>query len=151
MLRRLAFLCLAAALAGCATYDPAGDTRGWFFNRDGEVKLAYGTPQSDDVPLMLSCQPGTGRVFLSQGGLRPGDGITLAAGGRRTTFYGAAEPDQLNGGVLVSASTSAATPVLAAFRNSGRVGIVEAGRDAGLYATDVERMQIGRFFATCGA
>ena len=150
MLRRLAFLCLAAALAGCATYDPARDTRGWFFNRDGEVKLAYGTPQSDDVPLMLSCQPGTGRVFLSQGGLRPGDGITLTSGSGRSTFYGMTEPDQLNGGLFVTAEASALNPVLTAFRDTGRITLDENGRPARLYATPAEHQQIRQFFSTCG-
>jgi hypothetical protein len=152
MLRRLAFFCLvAAALAACASIDPARDTRAWFFNTDGEVKLAYGTPQSDDVALMLSCEPRSGRVAVSQSALRPGDGVTLTSGGRRTTFYGEAEPDQLNGGVFVTAETSAAAPVLAAFRDTGRIGVVEDGRAAELYATPAERMQIQQFFGACSA
>ena len=148
MLRSLAF-CALALLAGCATYDAARDTRGWFFNTDGEVKLAYGTPQSDDVALMLSCQPRSGRVAVSQGGLRPGDGVTLVSGGRRTTFYGEAEPDQIAGGVFVTAATDVREPVLAAFAGSGRLAVGDAPRP--FYATPAEQMQIRQFFATCSA
>ena len=152
MLRRLAFFCLvAAALAACASVDPARDARGWFFNAEGEVKLAYGTPQSDDVALMLSCEPRSGQVAIAQSALRPGDGVTLASGGRRSIFYGQAEPDELNGGVYVTATTTVETPVLAAFRDSGRVDIEEDGRAATLYATPAEHQQIRQFFGACSA
>ena len=148
MLRRLAF-CTLALLAGCATYDAARDERAWIFNTDGEAKLVYGTPQSDDVALMLSCQPRSGQVSVSQGGLRPGDGVTLVSGGRRTTFYGQAEPDQLAGGVFVTANTDVRQPVLAAFAAGGRLAV--GGERMPLYATEAERVQIGQFFATCSA
>ena len=152
MLARLAFFCLlAAALTGCASYNAARDTRGWFFNTDGEVKLVYGAPQSDDVALMLSCQPRSGRVLVSQSALRPGDGITLSSAGRQATLYGEAEPDRLNGGVMMMAETSATSPVLTAFRDTGRVGVVENGRSAELYATAAEQMQIREFFGACAA
>ena len=153
MIRKLALALIAtAALGGCVTMDQGADTRGWFFNAEGgETKLAYGTPQSDDAPLMLSCTGPTGRVIVSQTGVQAGDGVTLASGGRRTTFYGQAEPDQLSGGTIVSAETKADAPVLSAFRRSGRLDIHENGRPAAIRATPAERAQIEQFFTACGA
>jgi hypothetical protein len=143
----LAFLLLGA----CASFDPARDTRGWFMHAEaGEAKLVYGTPHSDDVPLMMDCTAGSGRVAMSQSALRPGDGVTLSAGRTRTVFYGEAEPDEMNGGVFVTAETDAATPVLAAFRDGGGLAIEEAGRVQRLPATAQEREEIRRFFAACG-
>ena len=143
----LAFLLLGA----CASFDPARDTRGWFMHAEaGEAKLVYGTPQSDDVPLMLGCAAGSGRVSLSQSALRPGDGVTLSAGRTRTVLYGEAEPDEMNGGVFVTAQTDTATPVLAAVAEGGGLAIEEAGRVQRLPATAREREDIRRFFAVCG-
>jgi hypothetical protein len=147
-------LTLAAivGLSACATYDAASDTRGWFFHTDGaEAKLAYGTPQSDDAPLMLMCTGRSGQVTLSQSAVRPGDGVTLASSGRRSTFYGETEADQLNGGLIVSAVAPVDAPVLSAFRRSGDLAIEENGRRARLLATPVERAQIQQFFQTCSA
>jgi hypothetical protein len=153
MIRKLALLiAAAAAVNGCATrMDAANDTRGWFFNNEGEVKLAYGTPQSDDAPLMLYCTPRSGQVTLSQSALRPGDGVTLAAGGQKSTFHGESQPDQLNGGTIVTAQAPVNTPVLNAFRSTGRLAIEERGRATVLTATPAERAQIEQFFASCQA
>ena len=153
MSRNFALVLLAAAaLSGCATSDAGRDARGWFFNAEGgETKLAYGTPQSDDTPLMLSCSGATGRVTLSQTARKPGDGVTLASGGRRTTFYGEAEADPLGGGTTVTAEAAVTAPVLSAFRDSGRLSIEENGRAAELHATPAERARIQQFFGACAA
>ncbi len=42
-------------------------------------------------------------------------------------------------------------PVLAAFRNTGRLAIAERGRETVLTATPAERAQIEQFFASCSA
>ena len=148
-MRRL-LLALPLLVAACATYDPAADTREWIFSAEGEPRLVYGTPQSDDAPLMLHCAPRSGRIRLSQHGLRPGDGISLASGRERTVVHGESEPDELNGGVIVSAEIDARAPVLAAFRTSGQLVVDEAGRATRFYAAPLERGLIEQFFARCG-
>ena len=148
-MRRL-LLALPLLVAACATYDLAADSREWIFNEDGEVRLVYGTPQSDDAPLMLHCAPGSGRIQLSQNGLRPGDGISLASGAQATVVHGESEPDQLNGGVSVTAEVETRTPVLAAFRATGQLVVAEAGRSPRFHATPQERGLIEQFFARCG-
>ena len=148
---RTSVLLACATLAACATaYDAGSDQQQWFYSTDtGETKLVYGTPQSDDVALMLSCRPGSGRVTVSQGGLEPGRGIVLASSRGSVTLQGASEPDQLNSGVYVEAETPTTTAVLQDFRRSGRIIVGgEGGRV--LYATPAERAQIEQFFAACG-
>ena len=155
-MRRLIALSALAVLTACAsatttTTDAGGDGRAWIYNADaGEAKLAYGTPQSDDVPLMMACAPGSGRVALSQGGLRPGDGIALASGSHRTTFRGTAEPDQLSGGVWMTAEADAADPLLRSFRDTGRLVLAGPGGGGALHAGPADRDAITRFFAACG-
>ena len=152
MTRKFALsLLTVAALSACASYDAPQNSRQWIFNADGgEARLAYGTPQSDDAPLMMSCRSG-GRVSISQNQLQPGDGVTLESGPARTTFHGEAEPDQLNGGTIVTADAAVTSPVLQAFRRSGRLAMVENGRTARLPASPAERAQIQRFFEVCQA
>ena len=157
MKRAARFLPALAALSfmgACATApDAEADTRAWVLGADGaETRLAYGTPDSDDAPLMLRCRAGSGRVTVSRDAAKPGEGVTLASGGRSLTLRGQEEPDMINGeGVIVTAQTSLNGPVLQGFRDSGRLALVTDRRRAELPATAAERVQIRRFFQTCGA
>ena len=127
MIKRLSPLVASAALAACASTADR-DTRGWFYNAEGgEAKLAYGTPQSDDVVLSLTCAPGSGRVTLSQGRLRRDARIELSAGGAADAFIGRNHIDELWGGYRVDAEAPSGAPVLQRFRR-GAVLSVRAGR-----------------------
>jgi hypothetical protein len=67
-MRRRAALSLAAVclLSACAHQAPPAAMPGmaWSLNNvEGEgAKLAFGAPNSDNVALMLVCQPGSGRI-----------------------------------------------------------------------------------------
>jgi hypothetical protein len=157
-MRRVAKLLPALAalffMGACATSpDAAADARGWFLNTEaGETKLAYGTPQSDDAPLLMSCLPGSGRVTVSRDSARPGQGVTLASGDRRVTLHGSEQPDMLNGqGVIVTAQTETTNAVLQRFTQTGRLALVADRERADLPATPEEREQIRAFFDACGA
>jgi hypothetical protein len=130
----------------------AGDARVWSLHDEGpEARLAYGTPNSDDAPLLLSCAPRSGRVTISKDAARPGAGVTLASNGTTLTLHGEETPDMLNGqGVIVTAQTPSDTPVLRRFRDTGRIALEDAGRREDLPAAPAERAQIRRFFDTCG-
>ena len=147
MLRRLAFFAIAAsALGGCASYDPARDARGWFFNTDGEVKLAYGTPQSDDVALMITCTAGSGQVTFSQGGLKPEQGIAVASDGHSATFRGPTQEDQLNGGLLMEAEAALTHAVEQGWRDKGELRLVETGQRGPMLPTPAEGAMIGQCY-----
>ena len=140
--------CAAPPLAPPPAVDPAADTRQWFYSREGgRANLAYGTPQSDDIALSLRCAERSGRVTVDQGGLRPGQGISISSGGRSAVLRGRAQEDQLNGGVYMEAEADLAHPVLDAFRRTGAL----ATRDGAevLAATPAEHGQIQQFFAVC--
>ena len=148
-----------AGLGGCKSMYVGGDVgarsdaREWIYNSDGgEAKLAYGTPQSDDVPLMLSCAGGSRTVTVSQDGLEPGRGITIASGGRSMTLHGEEQADMLNGsGVIVTAQTSPDAPVLRSFRRTGRLELVTKEGRAELPVRRQERSLVDQFFARCSA
>ena len=149
----LALLALSACAAPPMTppplADPAADTREWFYAREGgNVSLVYGTPQSDDVALSMTCAERSGRIKFSQGGLRRGEGILIASGGERAVLRGPTQVDELNGGFYMDAEAPAAHPVLRAFRGTG--GLTTTGGQV-LTATPTERSSIEQFFANCGA
>ncbi len=146
----------AALLAACATpaAPPAAvqdGARTWIQLTDaGEARLAYGTPNSDDAPLLMRCRPGSGRITVSADQRRPGEGITLASGGRTLTLQGGEEPDQLNGdGVIVTADAPADAPVFAGFRRCGRMTLVSRRGSVDLPAAGGELAAVERFFAAC--
>lgn len=141
-------------LSACATAsDATSDTRTWVAMSEGEeARLAYGTPDSDDAPLLLRCRQGSGRVTLSIDAAAPGEGLTLVSAGRKVTLHGTEEPDVLNGeGVIVTASTRVDNPVLRGFRNTGRLTFVTRRGQAELPATAEEQIRIRRFLDSCGA
>lgn len=156
-MKRFRFLSPLAALfflGACATAsDAASDSRTWVLHAEGgETRLAYGTPDSDDAPLMMRCRTGSGQVSLSRDAARPGEGINLVSGARTVVLHGAEEPDVLNGvGVVVTARTGLDNPVLRSFRDTGRLALISGTRRADLPATPEERTRIRQFFGGCGA
>ncbi|HEX8568518.1 MAG TPA: hypothetical protein VF699_01140 [Caulobacteraceae bacterium] len=157
MIIRITSLLALLALAACAAppmprpplADPGADTRAWFYAREvGNVSLVYGTPESDDVALSMTCREGSGRVKFSQGGLRAGEGIAIASGGRSAVLRGPTQPDELNGGVYMEAEADADHPVLQSFRGAGSL---ETGGGQVLTATGAERAWIDQFFAACAS
>ncbi|HYF22125.1 MAG TPA: hypothetical protein VD929_01890 [Caulobacteraceae bacterium] len=166
MNRALLILGLSAALSACGVLrdvasppaagapDPQAG-RDWIYAADGGTgRLAFGTPQSDDVALMMSCAQGSGRVTVQANlpqelaGSPPK--LTLVSGSTRATFLASAEASQLEAGnVFLTAQTRARDPVLVAFRRNGWIGI-SRGDTTDRFAPQPGTSAVGQFFAYCG-
>lgn len=158
----LIFGLLAAALAGCAT--PRGATTAqtapavasasdprmtWVFDQTPEegAKLAFGLPASDDVPVMLTCQPRSGLVRISAAvrSLRVSPVLELSSNGVSSSARGTVADDPL--GPRLEATASARLAALAAFAASGQLSVSAGG--AAITATASDPGPVRRFFASC--
>lgn len=124
---------LALGLVGCATVEPGV---AWFLDEvPGGVKLAAGTPQSDDVRLMMTCRARTGVVHLTVTG-RPGDPavVELRSGKKLFRRYGGAGHASEDGldELLIDFELPADDPVLARFGDTGELSMLLGVRETRL-------------------
>jgi hypothetical protein len=153
-----------AALTGCMEQrTPAApgkaaqvETNVGFFltsTADEGLKLAYGRANSDDVWLMLQCQPGTRKVDIFDArhpNARKGDVLTLTSGKVESALPATTEPNQANNeGVVVLAHATPDLPALDGFRKTGAVAVKLGPREYALNASASEKAQIARFFSGC--
>lgn len=118
---------------------------GWHVSHEGAmVKLAYGVANSDQLALMLTCEPGQHAAAV-YGEVQPaGATVSRAA-------LGPAEPDPLSGGDAAETRIALSDPVMRAFAERGRLQVRgEAGTFA-LPASRDERRVISDFFAYCAS
>lgn len=139
------------ALTSCVTM-PATQGFAWSYqNNEGEgPKLAYGMPASDNVVLMMTCEPGTRRVDVSLMGGSPKDGLVLTSGGASQTLKGdfVASPGV---GQMIQASAHPASAPLAGFARTGDLSLTDRGRTVEIDASPLERPGVARFFKACQA
>jgi len=152
MSRILSIVALAAAgfaLSGCA-HEAAAAGYAWSYQQSaGEgVKLAYGAPASDDVLLMMTCAPHSGRVLLSAVTDGTQEEIVLASGGGHDRFTGAAMPSEL-GGALVEAEVQAGSATLDGFARTGELSMTAGEETVSLAASGADRADVKEFFETC--
>ncbi|WP_297513474.1 hypothetical protein [uncultured Caulobacter sp.] len=152
MKRRIAFAALgfAALLAGCAHEKAGLDGYHWAYLEAGAEgpRLAYGRPDSDDVVLMFTCQPGRDQV--SVWAEAPGKELVLASGRIESRFPGAHVEDEMSETGHLEAHGKASAPALAAFKRSGELTLVTQGERHGLTADGVDRGRVRAFFRACG-
>jgi hypothetical protein len=143
---------VAASLAGCAHEKVATDSYRWAYLADGgeAPRLAYGRPNSDDVVLMMSCQPGRDLVSVSAVGLSGGDVVVLASGRAESRFPGAKVDDALSEGGVFEARGKTSAPALEAFRKSGDLALLTQGERHNLAADAADRVHVRAFFKACG-
>lgn len=140
---------LAAASSGApapvAGYD-------WHFNADSEeASLSYGMAETDDVPLDLSCQPGSGALQILQTVSEDHPRvIALESGGDTETYPAKAEPSALHDGLDLTAAARTADPVFLRFRKLGWLATYGPDYRTPLVAQPGSDQQIERFFALCG-
>ncbi|MCR5879068.1 hypothetical protein [Phenylobacterium sp. J367] len=141
---------VACVLSACAHQQTPSALPGmaWSLHSvEGEgAKLAFGQPYSDNVVLMLSCQPGSGTVLVSANA--PADArpeLTLASGTRSARYRADVAPG-LGEGALVEASAAAADPVLKRFADSGELSVAVNGRST---AMPGDRAKARQFVASC--
>lgn len=155
-MRRRSLFSMFAALSLVACAHPVSPVATgaaemtWTLNHvDGEgAKLAYGQPQSDNVLLMLTCQPRSGAVRVSMTA-PDGTGATamkLSSGGRTTRLNGESAPSGFGDGLLVEAVAQAEDPVLVRFARDGRLAVAVGAKRTEL-PTDREKSR--RFVETC--
>lgn len=153
MASRIAFaaLSIAALLAGCAHEKAGLDGYRWAYLEEGPEapRLAYGRPNSDDVVLMISCQPGRDQVAVSAVGLSGGE-IVLASGRAETRFAGARINDAMSDGGVLEARGKASAPALAGFSKSGDLALLTEGERHDLTAGSADRGHVKAFFKACG-
>lgn len=155
-MRRRALMSLAGSclLAACAHQTPtAMPGMAWSLHHaEGEgAKLAFGQPASDNVLIMMTCQPRSGEVLVSlaaPSGARPA--IDLASRGATAEFQGETAPS-MGDGVLIEAQAPASHPALAQFARTGDLTLVDNGRRTPLPARGAERGKIAGFFESCRA
>ena len=146
----LAALGLAAALAGCAHEKQASTGLQWAYVSDdaAEPRLAYGRPNSDDVVMMIRCQPGRDQIDLAIAGLSDAQ-LVLASGRTQSRFDAARVEDPMSGDLLEARGKSSAA-ALAGFRKSGDLALLANGQRHSLAATVADRDQVKAFFKACG-
>ena len=153
MSRFLSMIVVAGAclsLGGCAHEQaPAGFA--WSFQENpGEgVKLAYGQPRSDNVLLMMTCEPGSARVQLSALSGAGGEAIVLTTGEGRDRFEG--EASVFGGAPLVEAEAVADARSLRAFARTGDLALMDGRRRIDVAAAPAEQAGVKRFFRACRA
>ena len=153
----------ALALAGCAPTltselaAPSGGPGpppgyGWHLNEDAEeASLSYGMAETDDVPLDLSCRPGSGALQILQ---TVAEGhprvIGLESGGDTETYAAQAEPSAMHDGLDLTAVARTTDPVFLRFRKLGWLATYGPDYRTPLVAQDGTHKQIDRFFSLCG-
>lgn len=140
-------------LLGSCMHGPsyvAGDM-GWSLHETPEegAKLAYGAPNSDNVALMLTCQPSSGQVLVSTNTVAPAPAIVLKSGRTESALPATAMPS-MGEGHFLEAGTKANDPVLASFARTGDITLVQ-GKEQLKLSAGGDRSQISKFFATCNA
>lgn len=161
-------MAVAAVLAGCvqqreppaagrtaqAEPGPIQSGMGFFLSSDtGEgAKLTYGRANSDDVWLMLQCQPGARKIDIVDARhpqAKKGDLLVLTSGKLQSALPAELQPDEANGGALAVAQASPGLPALDGFRRTGDLAVKLGAREYALTATAGEKGQIARFFSLC--
>ncbi|MES3026467.1 MAG: hypothetical protein V4820_01290 [Pseudomonadota bacterium] len=153
--RAILGLGLSCLLTACTHGGYGAVDLGWSLHHaDGEgAKLAYGQADSDNVLLMMTCQPKSGQVLVSMTapdsvGL---EAIEIASRGHSSRLPGASAPAMTEGSSLIEAMAPASDPALQSFARTGDIAVVENGRAAHMPVRKAERARVADFFAQCQA
>lgn len=116
---------------------------------DSLAKLAYGTPNSDNVGLMLTCEARSGavRVYSDAEPGRPT--LVLASGRKSTRLQGVVYPDPLSGGTAFETETSSHAAAFQNFARTGRLSVIDAAHARPIPASAEDKREVRRFFAYC--
>jgi hypothetical protein len=123
----LASLLLAATLGACMPVERPGRF-GMVWGRsetpEEGAKLVLGQPGTDDVRLMMTCQPHSGVVLLTAiGGAQAPAVIEVWSGKLAKAYAGAGYADE-GLGARTQVTLQADDPVLQAFSDTGRLKVV---------------------------
>jgi hypothetical protein len=122
----------------------ASGAMGWHLSHEGRMaKLAYGVENSDQLALMMTCEPGRAQAVV-YGDVQPATPRLIHASMMDTAI------DPLDGGLADETRVSLNDPTLRDLARKGRLAVEGEAGTFELTATDKERAVIGDFFAYCG-
>jgi hypothetical protein len=117
----------------------------WTLHNEGALaKLAYGVPNSDQLALMVTCEPGARLATVY------GD-VQLKAARLVEASYGPQPMDPLSGGLAEEVRISVNDPSLQRLAERGRLTVVGEAGQFELGADQEERRLVGDFLTYCGA
>ena len=118
---------------------------GWHLSHEGAMaKLAYGVANSDQLALMMTCEPGEPQAMV-YGDVHPASPRLLKASMK------AAAIDPLGGGLADEARIPLRDPALRMLADSGKLTVEGDAGHFELTATGDERRLVRDFFAYCGS
>lgn len=146
----VAALGLIAVAAQSRATDAAPETvaaapMGWHLSHEGAMaKLAYGVANSDQLALMMTCEPGQTQATV-YGDVHPASPRLLKASVKTAAI------DPLGGGLADEARIPLRDPALRKLADSGKLTVEGDAGHFELTATGDERRLVREFFAYCGS
>ena len=140
----LALIAVAAQSRATDTdVQPVSGAMGWHLSHEpGLAKLAYGVENSDQLALMMTCEPGKTQAVV-YGDVQPA-GVRLVRASMTSTI------DPLSGGLADETLISTRDPVMQSLQSAGKLAVEGEAGLFELQATAAERQKIADFFAYCG-
>lgn len=118
---------------------------GWHLSHEGAMaKLAYGVANSDQLALMLTCEPGQAQAIV-YGDVQPASPRLVKASVKAEAI------DPLGGGLADEARIPLGAPVLQKLAHSGKLTVEGDAGHFELTAKGDERRLVREFFAYCGS
>lgn len=117
---------------------------GWHLSHEGAMaKLAYGVANSDQLALMMTCEPGEAQAIV-YGDVHPVSPRLVKAS------IESAAIDPLGGGLADEARIPLRAPALQKLAQSGKLTVEGDAGHFELTADDKEQRLVEQFFAYCG-
>ncbi|MFN3559575.1 MAG: hypothetical protein EON96_11440 [Caulobacteraceae bacterium] len=117
---------------------------GWHLSQEGGMaKLAYGVENSDQLALMITCEPGHAQAVV-YGDVQPASPRLIQAAMTETAI------DPLDGDLAAESRISLRDPTMQNLVRRGRLAVEGDAGQFQLTATRDERVLIDRFFSYCG-
>ena len=118
---------------------------GWHLSHEGAMaKLAYGVANSDQLALMMTCEPGQAQAIV-YGDVQPASPRLVKASMKAEAI------DPLGGGLADEARIPLGAPVLQKLAHSGKLTVEGDAGHFELTARGDERRLVREFFAYCGS
>ncbi len=118
---------------------------GWHLSHEGAMaKLAYGVANSDQLALMMTCEPGQTQAIV-YGDVQPASPRLVKASLKAEAI------DPLGGGLADEARISLGDPALRKLAVSGTLTVEGDAGHFELTAKGDERRLVSEFFAYCGS
>lgn len=128
-----------------ASLAPTPAPMGWHLSHEGAMaKLAYGVANSDQLALMITCEPGAAQAVV-YGDVQPASPRLIKASMKAEAI------DPLGGGLADEARIPLRAPVLQKLAHSGKLTVEGDAGHFELTARGEERRLVREFFAYCGS